>query len=130
MVLLPIQEVQVGSQNVLFWDNGSTATLCTYQLAEKLGHRGTPVTYIMQTVDIQGRVQKKGMVNTLIITTNEGADHIISAYSVESIASCPQLIDIDQSLMNLIPGLNLVVWVRPKGDLGLSLTSCPRVVMR
>ena len=124
VVLLPIQEVRVGSQKVLlFWDSGSTATLCTYQVAERLGLRGSPVTYSLQTVDSQGRVQKEGMVYTLTITTNEGVDHTVSAYGVESIASCHQSIKVEDSLIKLVPGLPSEVWRRPRGEIGILIGS-------
>ena len=111
VVLLPIQEVQVQNQSVqLFWDDGSTATLCTYRLASRLGLVGSPISYSMQTFDSRGWVMKQGQVYEIKIVSNSGEQYTISAYGVESIADCSRQIRVDQSLKELVPDVPLSVW--------------------
>ena len=89
VVLLPIQEVQVQNQSVqLFWDDGSTATLCTYRLASRLGLVGSPISYSMQTFDSRGWVMKQGQVYEIKLVSNSGEMHTITAYRVDSITDC------------------------------------------
>ena len=103
VVLLPIQEVEILGEKVqLFWDDGSTATLCTYSLADRLGLRGSPVNYSMQTVDSQGWVQKQGKVFTIKLVSNSGEEYKVTAYGVDSIADCCQNITVDESLKRMV----------------------------
>ena len=124
IVLLPIQEVQVQNQPVqLFWDDGSTATLCTYSLASRLGLVGSPVSYSMQTVDSGGWVMKQGQVYEIKLVSNSGEVYTITAYGVESIADCSQEILVDQSLKKLVPDVPTLVWSRHKGEVDLLVGS-------
>ena len=124
IVLLPIQEIKLQNQSVhLFWDDGSTATLCTYRLASRLGLIGSPVSYSMQTVDSGGWVMKQGQVYEIKLNTNSGEVYTIAAYGVESIADCSQEIMVDQSLKKLVPDVPSSVWSRHKGEVDLLIGS-------
>ena len=124
VVLLPIQEVAIlGHKVQIFWDNGSTATLCTYSLADKLGLCGSPVSYSMQTVDSQGWVQKQGKVYVIRLVSNSGEEFKITAYGVESIADCCQSIKVDDSVKSIISEVPSQVWDRPKGEVELLVGS-------
>ena len=124
IVLLPIQEVDIQGEKVqLFWDDGSTATLCTYTLADQLGLRGSPVHYSMQTVDSQGWVQKEGKVFLIKLVSNTGVEYTITAYGVDSIADCCQNIKVDEKLKKVVSEVPSQVWNRPKGEVGLLIGS-------
>ena len=124
IVLLPLQEVKVDNKCVqLFWDDGSTATLCTYRLATRLGLVGSPISYSMQTVDSGGWVMKHGEVYEIKLVSNSGETHTITAYGVESIADCSQEIQVNDTLRKLLPDVPPSTWSRHRGEVDLLVGS-------
>ena len=68
----------------MFFDNGSTATICTHAWAKKAGIQGKEITYYMRVVGEQYTKR-----NTLLYTFNmndaDGEDHEIEAFGINTI---------------------------------------------
>ena len=95
-VLLLIQLIMILNRPCrLFWDNGSTATLITYEFAHRLELVISPVSYSMQTMDSDGWISKSGELFEVPLTDNDGYEYKQCAYGVDNIAEYTQTLEIN-----------------------------------
>ena len=107
-VLLEIQKVPLTvngttHETVMFFDNGSTATICTHKWAQKAGIKGTEVVYFLRVVGDQ-YTEKHTMLYSFTIEDNTGARHHLKAYGMDVITEVESVPDL-RDVKHLFPGV-------------------------
>ena len=125
-VLLEIQLVDLLVNNkkvntVMFFDNGSTATMCTHAWAKKAGLQGEDVTYFMRVVG-EEYVKRNTKMYTLTLTDNNGESHDLEAFGIDSITKVERLPDLS-NLKHLFPGVPDQVFCTPTGAVDILIGS-------
>ena len=102
---------------VLFFDNGSTATLCTHSWAERAGLKGEDVMYYLRVVGDQ-YTEKHTKVYNFCLQDNSGETHAIRAYGMEVITEVERVPDLSD-LKQLFPGTPAEAFRIPVGEVDL-----------
>ena len=125
-VLLEIQSVLLminkkKEKTIMFFDNGSTATICTHAWAKKAGIQGKEITYYMQVVGEQ-YTKRNTLLYTFNMTDADGEDHEIEAFGIDTITEVDQVPDLS-NLKHLFPGVPPEVFQTPVGPVDLLVGS-------
>ena len=121
-VLLEIQRVTlpVGGakqETVLFFDNGSTATLCTHRWAKMAGLKVKKLTYYLRVVGDQYTVKQTKSYN-FSIKDNDGEVHEVNAYGMDVITEVERVPDLSD-LKHLFPGAPAEAFRIPTGEVNI-----------
>ena len=125
-VLLEIQSVKLivnkmVEQTIMFFDNGSTATICTHRWAKRAGIQGEQITYYMRVVG-EDYTRKNTLLYKFTITDADGEDHQIEAFGIDTITDVDVVPDLSK-LKHLFPGAPAEVFRTPVGQVDLLLGS-------
>ena len=125
-VLLEIQLVNISVnettiKTVMFFDNGSTATMCTHAWAKKTGLQGEEITYFMRVVG-EEYVKRNTNLYALTVTDNNGEKHMLEAFGIDIITEVECLPDLS-NLKHLFPGVPNKVFHTPTGPADILIGS-------
>ena len=106
---------------IMFFDNGSTATICTHSWAEQAGIEGEDITYHMRVVG-EEYTRRNTKIYRFTIRDAEGQDHLIEAFGIDTITDVERVPDLS-SLKHLFPGVPDEVFPTPVGPVDLLIGS-------
>ena len=96
----------------VFWDSGSTGSLCTHRWATERGLRSQPVTYYLQVVG-QGASMKRTNKYFGELVDRQGGWHQVHFLGIETLTSCGELPDL-RAVRHLFPNVPDETFVQSK----------------
>ena len=125
-VLLEMQTVDLRVdkkklKTIMFFDNGSTATICTHAWAKRAGIKGEEITYYMRVVGEQ-YTKRNTLLYTFTMSDADGEEHQIEAFGIDTITEVDRVPDLS-NLKHLFPGVPAEVFKTPVGPVDLLVGS-------